>query len=90
MKQHERTRQLRIAARISHARRIDCGINQKEMADRCGLPVKQISAIENAEREVTAHGLRLIARALDTTPEELTRPACTTCDKCNHHVKAPN
>jgi len=77
MKQHERTRQLRIAARISHARRIDCGITQERLAERCGLSCQAISDIENGYTDLTVAALRIIAAALNTTPEELNRPACT-------------
>ncbi len=77
MKQHEKMRRLRLAARISHARRIGCGISQTVLATRCRLPRQTISDIEHAFTDPDFATLRIIAAALHTTPEELDRPACT-------------
>ena len=77
MKQHENMRRLRLAARISHARRIGCGITQKALAARCNVRREEISDIEHAFTDPDLATLRAIARELHTTPEALFRPACT-------------
>ena len=73
---YERTARLRRAARISHARRIDCDITIKELALRCKATPQRISDIENGLVDVNVAELRTIARALNTTAEELNRGAC--------------
>lgn len=77
MKPHERTARLRLAARISHQRRITCNISEQVLAHRARLTVQKVLDIEDAKCDVDVATLRVIAHSLQTTPEELIRPACT-------------
>lgn len=72
-----KTQRLRIAARISFARRIDCDITMLELAKRCRMPAKKISDIEHGYVDLDVATLRVIAKALNTTAEELNRGACS-------------
>lgn len=47
------------------------GISQEELATRCGVSRKTISAIERDTRQPSLDVLRAIARALSVTPAEL-------------------
>lgn len=53
-------------------------LTQKELANKCGIPVQKISALENGHATIggmsTRHSVAL-AKALETTVEELMEDA---------------
>lgn len=55
-------------------KRVEKGLSQKELADMSGVPQQTISAIETGSRDPVAETLYLLAKALDTTMDEIYKP----------------
>lgn len=53
------------------SRRLEAGLSQEELADRCGLDRTYISGIERGRRNVGLRNLGSIAKALGVTVSEL-------------------
>lgn len=75
--------QLRItfAANI-RTRRAFFGISQKEFAERAGIALGSVSAYENGLKVPPADMAARIAKALNTTLDEMFSPLKVTCPCC--------
>jgi transcriptional regulator with XRE-family HTH domain len=51
--------------------RLEAGLSQEALADRCGLHRTYVGAVERGERNVTLRTVEKIAAALDVAPLEL-------------------
>jgi transcriptional regulator with XRE-family HTH domain len=51
--------------------RLEAGLSQEALADRCGLHRTYVGAVERGERNVTLRTVEKIAAALDVDPLEL-------------------
>lgn len=66
--------------KLIRTRRMELGLTQKELAERCGYTNKStISRIESGERDIPVTQLKKIAAALGMEPEDLVVEA--TADK---------
>lgn len=53
------------------ARRIECGLSQRQMADKLQMSNSAVSRMENGQRKITTEMLQRIADVLNTTTTEL-------------------
>jgi len=51
--------------------RAECGLSQRELAERSGLPLKTVWNIENSRTRPTARTLLALAIGLDCTVDEV-------------------
>lgn len=62
--------QSHLAARIA-ARRKECGLTQRELADAIGIDPASMSRVEKGQRAVSVGELVMLAEILDTRVEDL-------------------
>lgn len=53
------------------ARRIELGLTQEQLAEKCGLHFTYVSSVERGERNVTLRTIVRLATALGTSPAQL-------------------
>jgi transcriptional regulator with XRE-family HTH domain len=64
---------IRTVAENVRSRRVDHGLSQEELADRCGLHRTYVGAIERGERNITVITLFRLAEALGCDATDLLR-----------------
>lgn len=61
---------LRFAANI-RAARLECGMSQEEMAERCGLHRTYVGSVERGERNISVDNMEQMALAVGKSIAEL-------------------